>query len=391
MPRLASPLPNAQVPYAITFEWYPAVDAQAYVIQAADSENFAGPLLLNATTSERALYAELLVAGPLWWRVCAVDSRGIAGRWSAARRLNVVPPPLAASVAAVTLTPSSVAGGEASAGAITLDQPAPDGGATVFLASSETDLVRVPFRIIFPAGATAAAFVAETRPSARDRQVHIFAASKGDMRNATLTVGPLRPRARLFSLGVNPAFITAGSEALGTVALAGPARSTTAVRLAASDALRVLVPPAVVVPTGASSASFAVTTGHDNTPGEIVISASLDGVVKSMTLKLGGAATMDMLRPPSPLAPYENAAVGLGAPVEFSWSDVIGAATYTLEVDDSPAFDVPLVASRVLLAPRVSLSGPPPGVFWWRVRANDHYGAPGRWSQPRMLQVHWRQ
>jgi hypothetical protein len=63
----------------------------------------------------------------------------------------------------------------------------------------------------------------------------------------------------------------------------------------------------------------------------------------------------------------------------------MGAATYTLEVDDSPAFDSPLV--RTVPGTRVSIHPLPPGVVWWRVRANDSYRSPGGWSETRALRV----
>jgi hypothetical protein len=83
--------------------------------------------------------------------------------------------------------------------------------------------------------------------------------------------------------------------------------------------------------------------------------------------------------------PPPNAFLDRRLPIDFSWTEVMGAANYTLEVDDTPAFDTPL--SRTVPGPSVSIHPLPAGVVWWRVRANDPYKAPGRWSETRAFRV----
>jgi hypothetical protein len=361
--------------------------AAAYTIQVADKESFIEPLLVHDTATEPSYHADLCVAGPLWWRVRAMDSRGTPGPWSAARKLDIRPPPLAASVLGLTLTPVSVAGGESSEGLVTLDQPAPAGGATVLLSSSDATKVAMPPRILFASGKTAASFSIDTVPVTEDTPVRISAASKSETKEATLTIRSRRSRAPLAAVAVNPAILTAGDRAQGIVTLAGLAPSTTTVKLATSDASRVSLPAEVRIPAGATTVEFPVQTAHGTTSGSVIITASLEDTVRTATLSLTGAASTELLPAPSPLLPQEGASVVYDGSIEFAWSDVIGAASYTIEVDRTGSFAGPLAASRTVPSPSLTITPLPSGTVWWRVRANDANGAPGRWSTPRALRV----
>lgn len=72
------------------------------------------------------------------------------------------PPPSAVTLSSLTLNPTSVIGGlESSTGTVTLSAPAPAGGATVALASSN-GAASVPSSVTVPAGATSATFTVNT-------------------------------------------------------------------------------------------------------------------------------------------------------------------------------------------------------------------------------------
>jgi hypothetical protein len=123
------------VPYTVSFEWSPVLGASGYVLHITEDEDFAGPLLIDQTVPGPVADIALTVLRPLWWRVRAVDARGVPGQWSAVRRFEIVPPPLAVEVRAISLTPSGLPGGESASGLITLAEPAPPGGATVLLSA----------------------------------------------------------------------------------------------------------------------------------------------------------------------------------------------------------------------------------------------------------------
>ena len=88
------------------------------------------------------------------------------------------------------LSPSSVNGGNSAQATVTLSDPAPAGGATVTLASSNTSAASVPSSVSVPAGASSATFVVTTRPVAATASVTISASYAGTARDAALTVSP---------------------------------------------------------------------------------------------------------------------------------------------------------------------------------------------------------
>lgn len=81
---------------------------------------------------------------------------------SAVLTVNPAPSPLP-QLQGVTLSSESVEGGQSATGTVTLTIPAPAGGATVLLASSNTRAAEVPTRVVVPAGATTATFPVTTR------------------------------------------------------------------------------------------------------------------------------------------------------------------------------------------------------------------------------------
>ena len=66
------------------------------------------------------------------------------------------------TVASLSLNPASVAGGTSSQGTVTLSGPAPSGGVTVTLSSSNTAAAQVPASVVVPAAATSATFTITT-------------------------------------------------------------------------------------------------------------------------------------------------------------------------------------------------------------------------------------
>jgi hypothetical protein len=92
------------------------------------------------------------------------------------------------SVGSLTLSPSSVVGGDASTGAITLLQAAPTGGWTVNLTSQIPTYVGVPTSITIPEGSTSGTFTITTKPFRQQYTNLITATDAVTSRSATLTV-----------------------------------------------------------------------------------------------------------------------------------------------------------------------------------------------------------
>jgi hypothetical protein len=185
---------------------------------------------------------------------------------------------------ALTLSPTSVTGATSSpTGTVTLNGPAPAGGAQVLLSSSSA-AARVPANgVTVPAGATTATFTLSTSAVATSTTVNISASFGGGTQTATLTVLP----PVVSSLTLNPTSVAGGplGTSTGTVTLNGPAPAGGAhVVLSSSNAAASVPANGVTVPAGATSATFTVTTNVVIGSTSVTISASYNSTTQSATL-----------------------------------------------------------------------------------------------------------
>jgi uncharacterized repeat protein (TIGR01451 family) len=110
----------------------------------------------------------------------------------------VIGPPLPLS--SLSLTPSTVAGGQSSTGTVTLQNPAPPGGATVSLSGSNKAAATVPESITIPQGSSSGAFTVTTNAVTSDTPVTITASYFGATTTATLMVTAPRADLQISSL-----------------------------------------------------------------------------------------------------------------------------------------------------------------------------------------------
>jgi hypothetical protein len=294
------------------------------------------------------------------------------------------------AVSTLTVAPNPVTGGEPATGTVTLTSPAPSGGSSVTLISSNTDYATVPPSVTVLEGQTSASFTISTSQVDFDSSSSITAAHGGESRWVILSIKPagqLPPAATLSSVTVNPTSVTGGTASQGTVALTSPAPSGGAVvALATSNSSVSSIPPSVTVVAGDTSASFTVTTAVVSAQTTLTITASLDGVTRTASLTVNPAST-GPLPAPSLLSPADDARFSPGQSITFDWTDVPGASTYTLQIDDSRDFTVPLTLERTVESSVFTTSTLPTTRMWWRVRANDSAGNPGAWSASRRFEV----
>ncbi|MCK7490009.1 MAG: hypothetical protein MZU79_07145 [Anaerotruncus sp.] len=124
------------------------------------------------------------------------------------------------ALSGVSVSPVTVPGGVSSTGTVTLDNPAPTGGAVVALTSSHTAAAQVPASVTVPAGATTATFTATTSSVAYDTAVTITALYNSVSRTASLTVRA--PVPALSGVSMSPATVLGGVSSTGTVTLDNP-------------------------------------------------------------------------------------------------------------------------------------------------------------------------
>ncbi|HZM80477.1 MAG TPA: hypothetical protein VFC19_32475 [Candidatus Limnocylindrales bacterium] len=88
---------------------------------------------------------------------------------------------------------------------------------------------------------------------------------------------------------------------------------------------------------------------------------------------------------PALVSPADGATVT--QPVTFDWSDVTGAASYTLQIDNGDTFSAPFTVEVTVATSQYTASGLPTQRMWWRVRANVSGGTPGNWSGARRFEI----
>jgi len=148
------------------------------------------------------------------------------------------------------------------------------------------------------------------------------------------------------------------------------------------------VPASVTVAAGASSATFGVNTSAVTANSSVTITATYGGVSRTTTLTVTPASTSTSPLPaPSLISPAADARFSPGTSITFDWTDVSGAASYTIQIDDSDTFSAPLVVSQNTTGSQFTTSTLPTIRMWFRVRANSASGTPGSWSPARRFEV----
>jgi len=158
----------------------------------------------------------------------------------------------------LTLSTTMIAGGRTARGTVSVNNPAPVGGATVTLSSSNPALVNLPPSVVIPGGQYNISFdVPAVQPVPYPQDVLVTASYLGKSFSQTLTVRPAWPSSIWFA--ANP--VTGGTALKMSVSLDGPAPAEgLRVGLHSSDPALVPLPEWVTVPAGAKSKSFTVQT-----------------------------------------------------------------------------------------------------------------------------------
>lgn len=186
---------------------------------------------------------------------------------------------------------------------------------------------------------------------------------------------------------VNPATVEGGNTLQGQVALSASAPAGGAVvSLSSSNAGVARVPASVTVPTSSNVATFTITTSNVAAPTSVTISGAYRTSAMSATLTV----TPGTAPPAAPTlsSPANNFRLPPNQGITFVWNAAGGAVTYEIQVDDSSAFNAPLVVSLAGLTQTQSVhSFSAERTYWWRVRGRNSGGTPGAWSAVRTFQI----
>ncbi len=206
---------------------------------------------------------------------------------------------LAPNLERMSLTPQTLPGGQTATGMLVLTLPAPAGGAVVTL-KTDNPAATVPATATIPAGATTTTFTVTTTAVPKTLVATITASFAGLDQMARLEIRS----ARISGVAVAPASLTGGAPAVGTVTLDSPVAvpAGLVVSLSSSDPAAIL-PATVLVPLGAVTATFPVTTAVVPAPVVDTLTATLDGISKTTSLTIQPIqATSLILTPPSVVA-----------------------------------------------------------------------------------------
>ena len=160
--------------------------------------------------------------------------------------------------------------GQLTTGTVTLQMAAAPGPMTVQLTSADPHVAGVPATVLVGAGQTSVSFPIQTGAVLSNTPVLITANLNGSTRTTTLTVRPLRVN----SLTTSVATVSGGKFFVATVSLEAPATAGGVTINLSANGSCVQLPASVVVPAGATSFSFPVTTSSVKASTTVTLTAS---------------------------------------------------------------------------------------------------------------------
>jgi Beta-propeller repeat len=239
--------------------------------------------------------------------------------------LTVVPPP---QVTGLTLSPTTVVGGNSVVGTVTLSVQAPQVGTTVML-QSDSPLAQLGATLTVTQGNTSAVFAITTLPVSTQQMATITASIGASSQKAILTITPVPPDLRLLFL--NPSTVLTGRTSTGTVTLTAPAPAGgLSVTLASANPAVVSVPPSVTIPAGTTSATFLVRAASGV--------ASSTSVVISGQVVTGATSTLTVLPVASGTVTEQVVLSGETNSTDFPIHPSSGAFQGTLGAGDDTGF-----------------------------------------------------
>lgn len=258
------------------------------------------------------------------------------------------------SIDSFRVTPDSVPGGYSATGRVVLHAPAPPGGATVVITSSNRTFAWVSpdSLVVVPAGITATSFTVRTVPLPFDIGITLSATYLGQTRPTNLKVVKAPPP----SLSIYPGTLPYGQQAVGTV----------------SAAQTVLVENTGSTPVPLNLGAISISgpfTQTNNCGASLVLPGDYCRVWVSFAPTLSGLQSGTLLIPNnSPNNPAAVSLSGIGfvpapgisvAPTSIGFPSVrLGLATSGRTITVTSTGNAPLIVSSV------NLGGANPADFW---------------------------
>lgn len=191
---------------------------------------------------------------------------------------------VAASVAQVSVSPSTVLGGIAAVGTVRLKDAVPT--ETVITLSTASGSAGVPSTVVIPAGATSQTFPVTTKPVASATVATVTAAAGSTKTSGALTVSPVGVgNIQIDHANVSINYLPEGKGAVGTITLQAVAKAgPVLVTLTSAVPSVAAVPATVIVPQGAQTVDFPILTYRVDVNTPSLITAVANGSRRTTTL-----------------------------------------------------------------------------------------------------------
>jgi hypothetical protein len=197
----------------------------------------------------------------------------------------------------IAVSPSTADASQTVSGGVSISVPSQSGNDVVSLHSSNPAVASVPAVASFGSGNASASFPVTLTPVTTSTTVTITATGGGVTMSTTLTVVPTPPPPFAVDLvTVAPTVVAGTGTSTGTVTAttAAPAGGAT-IKLSSSDTKLATVPATVVIPAGATRATFPIkVTGSGAT--DISIGATFDNLGHAAPLGVTGAKGGSLIR-----------------------------------------------------------------------------------------------
>jgi hypothetical protein len=180
----------------------------------------------------------------------------------------------------VTFLPSSVLGGKASVGTVTLNGITAVGGRVVQLRSSNPAIAAVPASVTVPVGKNVITFNVTTSAVLTSSDVTITATTGAVEASGTLNVRPVVVK----TIVMNPLTVVGPASSVGTITLTEAAPVGGVVVTLSSNNASAVVPASISIAAGKTSGTFTTTTKATGTPQVATITAGLNGATSTGTL-----------------------------------------------------------------------------------------------------------
>ncbi len=260
------PVGGATVTLPFTLRWTETANPQVagYDVDIDNEPNFLGAvgvlLAQGVSRSDYMVVPDPLVEGfnifppgTYFWRVRAVHG-DVLGPWSAGQSFTVAPlPPTPPGLAVFHIInePGSVSGGNSTQARVTLNMPAPPGGALVNLAT-DFPHAQIPTSVVVPEGKTDATVSPITTIPVPGATIGSVRAAYGlGWQDNSLGLWPI-----LWGISLDHDTVVGGNPVLGTATLLNPAPpGGVEVALVNGDNTVITLPATVFIPAGGTGAA----------------------------------------------------------------------------------------------------------------------------------------